>query len=322
MIDFDWKPNILKDQIELADCIELVVAFSASEYGGRFTRTNFRDVVVKDILDVEDDDDAIERIEERIDSYSRYYDDAKELIRRRALWLGDVYPFKLDGNTVFFSPSGPRKYLAYLLLLMCSCHQRIPGMEKKLPTDFEYLCKEAMRSLFPDWADVFLFSQYSEDRDQMGLPAREAVPSLAAKLNASLVDADNLPSTREEYGIDVIAISSFDDDLGYPFFAFAQCTVAKNWWPKRGEARYENGLDTVITLNTTHSNFLLIPHFPRISAGRWEVFGGRRRVGNCILCDRYRICRLLDRSRAVEEGQLPSRLTRIFRLIEASVVAV
>ena len=318
MIDFDWDLHILEDSIEFADCIELLVAFADTDYGGRFTPTNFRDIIVKDILELEDEDAIDEKLEEQISTYSRYFDDAKQLIGKRATWLGDNYPFATVRNTVVFSPSSSRKYLSYLLLLMCSRHTSIPSLDAKLTIDFEYLCKEAMRSLFPDWADVFLFSQFSDDRRQMGLPAKDAVPKLAAKLNVKPINASTLPNTREEYGVDLVAISAFDDELEYPFFAFGQCTVAKDWWVKKGEARYDHALNGVITLRTNHSNFLLIPHFPRTSATEWREHRGRQ-VTDCILCDRYRICRLLEKSGVVEHNQLPNRLLEVFQLIEESI---
>ena len=45
MIDFDWSEEIIRDAVDLTDCIELVVAFSDDDYYGRFTHADFIDIV-------------------------------------------------------------------------------------------------------------------------------------------------------------------------------------------------------------------------------------------------------------------------------------
>lgn len=50
MLDFDWSKEIIRDVVDLTDCIELIVAFSDSEYNGRFTGANFTDIVQTDIF--------------------------------------------------------------------------------------------------------------------------------------------------------------------------------------------------------------------------------------------------------------------------------
>ncbi len=309
MIDFPWSQEIVKDVVDLTDCIELTVAFSDADYGGRFTRADFNSVQ-NEILD---DDGFFQG--EQVDNLNAHFEEAMALIKNRALWLGETYPFRQDDGEVLFAPQTSKKhYLSYLFLLACSCHNWIPSFRHALSVEFENLCKEAMRALFPDWAEVFLFSQNSKDRKKLGWSAREAIPALAKKLNAQVPPNARLSNTQREYGIDLIAICSFGDVLEYPFFAFAQCTVAKEWWTKKHEAQSRHALSGVMQLDTDHTNFLLIPHFPRINLKEWRE--DRSHTINCILCDRYRICRLLEKSKPLTCQALPCGMRKIFQEIQ------
>ena len=311
MIDFPWSQEIVKDVVDFADCIELTVAFSDADDAGRFTHADF----IRAVQDFLEDNKSLQG--EEFDNLNAHFEEAMALIKNRALWLGETYPFRQDDGEVLFAPQTSKKhYLSYLFLLACSCHNWIPSFRRDLSVEFENLCKEAMRALFPDWAEVFLFSQNSEDRKKLGWSAREAIPALAKKLNAQVYreEIDKLPDTQREYGIDLIAICSFGDVLEYPFFAFAQCTVAKEWWTKKHEAQSRHALSGVMQLDTDHTNFLLIPHFPRINLTEWRE--DRLRTVNCILCDRYRICRLLEKSKPLTCQALPCGMRKIFQEIQ------
>lgn len=311
MIDFNWSREIVDDVIDLTDCIELVVAFSDNGHNGRLTRANFIQEIQSELLD--DNSSVLQG--DRVDDFNAPFEEAMSLIKRRASWLGEIYPFRQENEEVQFAPQTSKEhYLLYLFLLACSCHNRIPTLKYELRVQFENICKEAMRSLFPDWAEVFLFSQKSDDRKELGLSAKKAIPTLANKLNAQVESEDELPDTQEEYGIDLIAICSFGDELEYPFFAFAQCTVEKEWWGKRHEAQAGNALSGVVRLDTNHTNFLLIPHFPRSEVTRWRE--PRSHTINCILCDRYRICRLLEKSSLFTRQYLPLGMCDIFQKIQ------
>ena len=313
MIDFNWNQEIVDDVVVLADCIELTVALN-NDYDGHFTHANFMHTVQSEIFS-EKEDDFLQG--EQIDALNKSFEGAINLIESRASWLGESYPFKREKDEVQFAPKTSKKhYFSYLFLLACSCHNQIPSLRHNLRIEFENLCKAAMRSLFPKWAEVFLFSQNSEDRKNLGWSAREAIPALAEKLNAQEYqeEIEKLPDTQREFGIDLIAICSFDDELEYPFFAFAQCTVAKEWWNKKHEAQSHHALSGFVRLDTYHTNFLLIPHFPRINLTEWRE--DRSRTVNCILCDRYRICRLLEKSKPLICRKLPSGMDEIFQKIQ------
>ena len=316
MLDIEWNSAVTKDPLILADAIELAVAFGDEIYGGQFTKEDFQYFVVTESLSDDDKspitgDDADERIDQ--------FEQAIKLIENRAQWLGTTYPFSVEAGEVRLTPQpNQRRHLCYLFLLVCSNGNFMPSLKAALPVQFEDLCKEAFRALFPEWAEVYSFSQKSTDRKTVfGYSANEAVPKLAMKLNATLVNIDQLPHTQREFGIDIIAICPFGDQTPYPFFAFAQCTIGEEWWEKRHEAIASTALTEFVNLSARHSNFLMIPHFPRYSLERWSEDPSR--TGNCVLCDRFRICRLLQDANSFEHDTLPESIDSIFQTLEANL---
>ena len=317
MLDISWSSGITKDPLLLADAIELVVAFSNDEYYGRFSRADFQYFVTTENLT---DDGESYLAGDQVDERNAEFEQALRLIRNRARWLGLSYPFSVVTDEVQFAPqTALRRYLPYLFLLVCSNGKHVPSLQNALATLFEDLCKEALRSIFPDWAEVISFSQKSDDRKNIfGYEASKAVPKLAEKLNAGLVNANRLSDTQREFGIDLIAICPFGDESPFPFFAFAQCTIRQEWWGKRHEAIAENELTGFVGLNARHSNFLMIPHFPRYSLEQWSEDPGR--TGNCILCDRLRICVLLDKSDFFSQDDPPGEIADVFDTLEHNLV--
>ncbi len=319
MLELPWDSHITSDSLRLADAIELLVALDDSQYGERFTRADFQHWVDMENLDVDgrsylDESQAYEM--------NATFDEAVGLIEKRALWLADAYPFVVNKDEVQFKiKSTLRNHLIYLFLLICSNRNFVPNIGKGLPVQFEDLCKEALRALFPDWSEVLSFRKNSRDRSTVfGYAADIAVPRLAKKLNAELKNENRLGKGPREFGIDVLAISSFDDLTPYPFFAFAQCTVQLDWWEKRHEALARSELNAFVPLDVDHSNFLMIPHFPRLNFDEWSEDPGK--TINCILCDRLRICTLLLKSGRFECTEMPEGLSAIFDKLENRIVTL
>ena len=316
IIEIGWDSDTTKKSIPLVDAIELAVAFSEAGYHGQFTQADFQRALTEtlgdDYASYIQGDQADERVE--------VFEEALELIEKRRTWLKSGYPFTVvDGEARFAPAPGANRHLPYLFLLACSNGKHIPSLNRKLPMQFENLCKEALKGLFSDLVDVRLFSQFSEDRKNVfGYAADKAVPKLAKKLNANVKNEEDLPNTQDEFGVDIVAISSFGDSAPHPFFAFAQCTVAQDWWEKRHEATATSSLAGFIDLNAQHSNFLMIPHFPRYDLKKWSE--NPSRTGNCILLDRYRICRLLEKSNSFGVDDPPASVADLFNKIRNSLV--
>ena len=319
MIEINWDKDTIQDPIALADAIECSVGFEK----GYFSKADFSHALGSELLD----DNLLSFVYgDKIDDRIEKYEQALRHIQERASRFGrDTYPFVVsnDLDEVIFDPGNSTdNFVTYLLLLMCS-NQKIvqspPG--KPLHVSFENLCKEALKVLFPDWAEVLLFSQYSEDRkNEFGYGARDAVDTLASKLNTTTKPAANdLKNTSREFGIDIIAICPFDDAVTFPYFAFAQCTLSENWSEKRHQAKSSYQLGTVIDLdNVNHTNFMMIPHLPR--SNNLTTWQDPTRTSDCILWDRYRISRMLEKSNTFDPVSPPPSLKDVFDRIKSALI--
>ena len=299
MVKVDWSKEILKSAVRLTDCIELLVAFSHSDYDCRFNVSDFNEIIGSEIVN-EESDNFLQG--EEIDDFRLYYDQAVSMVGKRAIWFEDVYPFKVDSNVIYWGGSQDlnEEHLLYLVLLVCSVSNHIPCMSDSIRLAFEELTKIAMKSMFSEQMQVLQFGPRSTDRRNVfGAAANIAVPKLANKLHAILVNEEQLPTESRDFGIDVIAIQEFEDEVPYSFFVTAQCATGEKWWEKRNEARAANELASYIHLNVPNTNFLFIPHLPRVQLDTWDRDAGR--TGDCVICDRYRICRLISSKDALHE---------------------
>ncbi len=313
MLDINWSSSVTKDATLLADAIELALAFGGDEYYGVFTQADFQHYVGIENLD---DNDHSFLSGQAADERVTVFEQALQLIEQRSRWLGTVYPYSAGTDEVQFTPHTElNRNLPYLFMLVCSNDEYMSDIDSILADDFEHLCKEAFRALFPNWAQVLLFSRNTDDRIQeFGFKASVAVPKLAAKLNARPKNEDSLPDTGREFGIDLLAVCSFGDINTYSYFAFAQCTIQREWWTKRHEAKASSGLNGFVDLNVSHTNFVMIPFIPRKSDGRWDLLPDR--TGDCIICDRVRICYMLNKTDFFERDHLPVEISDIFEKLQ------
>ena len=184
MLELNWNKEVASDPVKLADYIELTIAIDGEHHGFDFTHAHF----VNAIQDEPYDEDAESFLAgDEMDEAKEHFEDAVSLIERRSQWLGNLYPFTGVGDEVRLTTACDQSaWMPYLFLLACSHHSSIIGKGPMLATEFENICKEAMKALFNESADVFLFSQFSNDRKELGRPAREALKSLAGKLNTWL----------------------------------------------------------------------------------------------------------------------------------------
>lgn len=289
MLDITWTKRVIDDPLTLADYMELVAALAPNPTNEAFTPSYFIDDIEEELSS-----SASENSEVRLDVEDLHnkLESAIDLMKSRQKWLGELYPFEASSEGVLLSQSSIRKTdLPYIYLLVCSHLSTIPKLTRYLREDFENICKEAMRTIFNS-SEVILFSQFSEDRRELGWSARLAIPALAKKLNTVLKNESDIPNTQAEFGIDIIAIHPFGDNLSYPFFTFAQCTVSKEWWTKKDEAQAQRFLKAYIELEVEHTNLLFIPQLPRTADGKWSE-PPHKRI-NCVICDRFRICKMLD----------------------------
>ena len=209
-MELNWNKGVAKDPVKLADYIELTLTIDEDHFGDKFTYAHFVSLIQdepyvgsrEDVFPTNDesDEDSEEFLTgDEMDDTLEYYENAVSLIAQRSQWLGDQYPFSGLGQEVRLVVGQDKgKYMPYIFLLVCSHNQIAPPPHEtirahtyRLAVEFEGICKEAMKSLFNELADVFLFSQFSNDRSNLGRSAREAVKNLAMKLNTKVKNKED-----------------------------------------------------------------------------------------------------------------------------------
>ncbi len=341
MLEINWS-DAMGNPVVLADYIEMAISLDEEHPGLEFTYANFVDYL-QDVpfsrnnerFSDDDDVDEVQPYDERflegddvdevqpydegflegddMDEAQPYFEDAVALIDRRRQWLGDLYPFSVQGSDVILSAQSERTiWTPYVFLLACSHHRLITRKSPRLETEFEKICKEAMKSLCNAGANVFLFSRNSADRTDLGGSAHEAVRNLASMLNTVVLNENELPKTQREFGIDIIAIDRVEDGLGYPLLMTAQCTVADNpevWGRKKTEPQLRGSLGHFLHYDAPYIEVFFIPHLPRSKAHSWSV--PPYLLNGCIVCDRYRICKLLQRHQEAPDSWAAQSIEKI-----------
>ena len=311
MLSINWNRLITDNPVKLADCIELTIALDRDHVSDVFGYDHFVDLIRDEPYETPDDGEDSGFLDgDQADEAKIYFEGAVSLVQQRRRWLGELYPFAADGDGVTFSPVADQMtWMPYVYLLACSNHLSVPQGQNELATSFEVVSKGAMRAHFNDAADVFLFSQFSDDRARIGLSARDAIIEICEKLHAQIVNQSRIPTTRQEFGIDVIAIDDAGDLLSSPFAAFAQCTIGANWESKKHEAQPRNRLYAYVHLTAEYSNLLFIPHLPRLESGEWDA--SPHETINCLLRDRLSICKMLERSRGSIRPEHQEEITAV-----------
>lgn len=311
MLSINWNKVTTNGPVKLADCIELTIALDDDHVSDTFGYADYIDLIRDEPYEVAGDGEDLAFLDgDEADEAKIHFESAVSLMQQRRRWMGELYPFMGDGSEVQFSPvSDQRIWMPYIFLLACSNHVFVPYGDRKFTTGFEIVSKAAMRALFDQAADVFLFSQFSNDRAKIGLSARDAVIEVCARLHAQVVYEDRIPTTQQEFGIDIIAIDSVGDPLSSPFAAFAQCTIGSNWESKKHEAQPRNRLNAYVHLTAEYSNLLFIPHLPRLETGEWDA--SPHETINCLLRDRFSICRMLERVRTSSDPTAQQQMTAV-----------
>ena len=317
MLEINWNGGVA-DPAKLADYIEATLSLDEDRACDEFNYAHFVDLI-REEPNGGVPDDGSEPIDDMAhflsgqgaDEAEHHFENAVSLIENRSLWLEHLYPFSVENGAVQLRyEQAADNGMPYTFLLACSLHNEI-GPSQVLARQFEQVCKEGMRTLFNESADVFLFSQFSQDRAELGRSAREAVPILAGKLNAKVKNEESIPNQQNEFGIDIIAIDRLGDSVGYPFFAFAQCTIGQDWSRKKGEAKAPNALNAYVDLQVQHSNLIFIPHFLRKDADKWDA--PAHDTIDCIIFDRLRICRMLERLKEFKNSDSLETLNSVLK---------
>lgn len=158
------------------------------------------------------------------------------LIERRAL-LGDAYPFRIDGNSLIYTPNVLPVY--ELLLGICQAPSLTHAPYCELPRLFESLSMLAGRAYFGPHADGY----------RTGWPRPENLKSFKLAINdlmsksggylaewqwqpAEYLPEDPAPKFIKEEGLDVVVWNTWPDRRTGQLYLLGQCACGKDWLTK------------------------------------------------------------------------------------------
>jgi hypothetical protein len=249
---------------------------------------------VSELLSPPDDDGPSP---EGRDRNSAHAADAFVHLKNRAALLGELYPFSVR-------ESHERRMLrshvdldnadhhAYLLCLMASTLRYAGPAQSYIAREFEVLAGEAVRAYLPEPFEVHLFGTSTKSGDRYHGKLSDKLRRLAVDLSEEIgTRVDEIPDRNTgDRGIDVVAWGDPLDDIAPRLTVFAQAAATSDWTAKQYSASFQHLVPDSIILSVPNVSICLIPFYFRQIGGEWS---DGAQIGQVVLLDRLRICRLL-----------------------------
>lgn len=234
---------------------------------------------------------------EQTDRNSARAVDAFMHLHNRAAFLGDLYPFSITQSQERrillgrLDRDNPDHHV-YLLCLMASTLSYAGTDRNQIAREFEVLAGEAVRAYLPESFDVHLFGTSTQKGDRYHGKLSDKLRKLAADLSEEVgTKVDEIPDNNTgDRGIDVVAWGDPLDGVAPRLTVFAQAAATPEWDTKQYSAGFEHLSPESIVLSVRNVNMCLIPFYFRQIGGEWD---DAARIGQTVLIDRLRICRLL-----------------------------
>jgi len=291
MIDINLG-QISKLPYLLADTVELTTWLKGY---GVFSRSDLESLIKNGDVDIESLD-----VNPSSKSSAEEHDKIWESIEDCWLHLSyrqkafDCYPFEILDGQLAIKDILSDKNKIYLFLVLCSRLRSFPDKQSQIlaASEFELICREAMKNLLPSESVVRIFGANSDDRkNHYGTNLRDAIKQLANDLMEDYSEENiNELSASGDYGLDIVGHYTFNDSANGSLACFGQCAAQeKRWIGKTLEAhpiRFKN----LIHFIHDPTNIVFIPHCYRQSNGKWKV---KSHTSGTILIDRLRICNLI-----------------------------
>lgn len=221
----------------------------------------------------------------------------QHLMYRRAAF-GDWYPFAVEHDVLELRAALDDNHKIYATLLFASRLKMFGRSDiSRLAAEFETLCTEAAKGLFPAW-NVYHFGAGGSDRARFGNKLKDAFSSLAALIR------DDVNKRVEELseqnvgdgGIDIVAVKEWNDPAESLPVYFAQCAAQQEKWPEKRFEAHPITHERYINFFNKPGAILFIPLCYRGPDGQWIDSEGH----NCLLIDRLRIVELFQQR--IEDG--------------------
>lgn len=218
--------------------------------------------------------------------------------RERA--LGELYPFRVEGDFLVRCSELTIGQRVYRLLLACSRLRsfKARGIPQKWAKAFTFICQYALRGLVPGHSTVRVFDANSPDRkNHYGTDLRQALRKLGTDLRVlsiNEVECDR-ESASGDAGLDLVATIDFDDGAASAYAVMGQCGAQETKWPTKTleahASRFRNFYQSLFHWPAV----MFTPVFYRTATGEWV---NNQDASDILLADRFRILKLLGWSDA------------------------
>jgi len=301
----------------LADLVELILAVKYDNVS-ELSQAAFQ-IILKEMPGADDDNSANDALTDAQakDNIELALEDCWNHLEYRQAVFGKHYPFHIDGDRLLWRRAKPTlDCQMYLFLRLRSfTPQRVRGTAASA---FVGMCREAMRALATDNANVRIFDANSDDRkSHYGTDLRKALRVLARELAAHQIHEVEIDkaSSSGDARLDIIASYGFNDPGAGTFSILAQCAARETEWPSKTLEASPRNLLPYFTLLNNPENLLFIPVCFRTSTGDWVRAAD---TNGCILIDRVRILELLSQRGNAARTQFKKECSPILETLSAA----
>lgn len=237
---------------------------------------------------------------ERNDRQERQIEDVWTQLEHRSAFLGDLYPFVVEGDFIRLKEPLSNIQRIYTFLLACSrlrsFSQAQRGIVQEWAKRFAIVSKYTTTALLPEHATVRIFDANSDDRrTYYGTDLRDALVKLGQDLAVAYINEDECSKAGSsgDAGFDIIATVEFEDSLSSNYAILGQCGAQEREWPKKTLEASSIKLRTYFQLYYEATTLMFTPVFYRNSDGEWVSNSPNAGV---IVIDRARILQLLEKT--------------------------
>jgi len=292
--DFFKAPSTQEEDHAWCDWIEI---FCLVNIENRITREDILDRILHHSDFYDSDQKA------RMSTRSTYKDtweirvtDHFSIIDYRASVFADSYPFYIDEDEAICLHQNLNDSQKLYLFLLVAFNRR--NFDKSdgtaLSTSFELLSLQALKSLLPDHADVFIYgtSATAGDARFTGNPHNKFIQlvDLMRESPHPQIGAEDFPTRGGDSGLDLVGIVPFADFAGGRIIVLGQCAVSQEEWSGKQFSVSDGLWRNRIVFTVPPISMLFMPGCYRRVNGNWF---SRLSIAS-VLIDRLRMMELIS----------------------------
>jgi len=295
------RPHLLADTVEVAIAFGDYSSMSQNDILSLMKQSPRADseLLPSDVEDLDDDDNPDGMDGTEISARDAgYIEECFRQMQYREETIGDLYPFKVDGELITYKAPTSELGRLYLLLLACSRSRtfKVKGAPQRLADCFEEICARCLTGMISPFGTTLMFGPNSPERGTTfagGLTA--ALPKLAKLMGMGLKTGwEKNFGTSGDASIDLVGIYNFDDSASGFKVVIGQCAAMedeKDWMKKRQEAQlsFRSGSFSYLV---EPDAILFVPACYRQPDGEWI---NSDFVSNVVTIDRVRIMKILQK---------------------------